>query len=968
MDVRPFTPLWQRRFSWATAGWLLVAGLLVGYLAWQQASGYERERTTALFTRQLADRAVVLDRALHDITSELTRAARLLGMNPSMGRDAFRLIVSEALAKHGLIHAFEWAPLLTDDARSAHEQGVRGDGFARYALFERHSDRRPVSRARHPRYAPVLYIEPLQPNRQALGFDLLSEPYRRAALTAAAARLSMVLTGSIDFVQGGTGVLAVMPVLRAAPVEGADAPLAGFVVVVLRGEDLLRHMSFRQADPASSRVRFALVDETHSPHTIARSTGWESRSGAPQEWSHRFEVGTRRWHLSGQPTPVFYAEHSTRQPLMTGLAAFALWGSLALTVLALTSGAHREARREQDEIVRAALNSASDGVVVADMAGRCLLMNDAAARVLGRHDVGDVLHMSSGYVSADGLTPIALDQLPLALVLRGESATEIEALVRRSHSETGTWLSIHAAPIRNGGDHLLGGVLTFRDITARRDAEAAVRLSNSHLQEFRNALDEAMMVTITDRDDRILYVNHLFCQISGFSREELVGTHHPLCDSEYHPPEFTRDLLNTIHDGRTWRGTICGRGKNGATFWTDTTIAPLTEHAGDANRYLAVHTDVSDRVRHEASLRRLSHAIEQTADSIFITDSEGVIDYVNSGFETTTGYSREEAIGRTPSLLKSGRQDAAYYERLWAAIKGGDVFRSKPINRRKNGQEYHAEQTITPIRDGAGRITHFVSVVKDVSERIRQEERDIEMAYAARVQQQLYPREAPVMQGFDLGGAVLPAAGTAGDYFDFLPMPDGTLAVAVADVCGHGLASALIMAQTRAYLRPLTAAQTNPAAIFEQINRWLHEDLSTGRQYVTMVLLCLDRAADRLVYASAGHVPGCVIDRAGAMRTVLDSTGVPLGMFAESAYGAPTGVALQPGDIIVLLTDGVTEAEGADGRLFGVEGAIRTVREHRDEPARDIAQHVLDAARAFADGSPISDDITIVICKVVPQN
>lgn len=123
----------------------------------------------------------------------------------------------------------------------------------------------------------------------------------------------------------------------------------------------------------------------------------------------------------------------------------------------------------------------------------------------------------------------------------------------------------------------------------------------------------------------------------------------------------------------------------------------------------------------QEKLRQLSSAVEQSADQVVITDTQGVIEYVNPAFEQLTEYSRAEVLGQTPAILASGEQDAAFYERLWSTILSGAIFRGAIINRKKGGELYYAEKTISPIRDQAGVITHFVSTDKDVTERIRAE-------------------------------------------------------------------------------------------------------------------------------------------------------------------------------------------------------------------------------------------------------
>jgi two-component system, cell cycle sensor histidine kinase and response regulator CckA len=134
-----------------------------------------------------------------------------------------------------------------------------------------------------------------------------------------------------------------------------------------------------------------------------------------------------------------------------------------------------------------------------------------------------------------------------------------------------------------------------------------------------------------------------------------------------------------------------------------------------------LHASQQQRQAAEESLRKLSRAVEQSADTVIITDLNGVIEYVNPAFESVSGYSREEVVGKMPSILKSGEQDPQSYRELWQTILSGNVYRSILANRRKNGEIYYIEKSISPIRDSQGRITHFVANGRDLTERRRVE-------------------------------------------------------------------------------------------------------------------------------------------------------------------------------------------------------------------------------------------------------
>ena len=133
--------------------------------------------------------------------------------------------------------------------------------------------------------------------------------------------------------------------------------------------------------------------------------------------------------------------------------------------------------------------------------------------------------------------------------------------------------------------------------------------------------------------------------------------------------------------------------------------------------------DISARHQAEARMRQLSSALEQTADAVLITDTAGVIEYVNPAFEQITGFPPAEVLGQNPRLIRSGKHSAAFYENLWHTILAGNAFRDVFINRRKNGEHYFEEKTITPLKNAAGQITHFISTGKDVTERMQAQER-----------------------------------------------------------------------------------------------------------------------------------------------------------------------------------------------------------------------------------------------------
>lgn len=136
---------------------------------------------------------------------------------------------------------------------------------------------------------------------------------------------------------------------------------------------------------------------------------------------------------------------------------------------------------------------------------------------------------------------------------------------------------------------------------------------------------------------------------------------------------------------------------------------------------LTLHSMQQEQQTTEESLRKLSHAVEQSADAIIVTNCDGIIEYVNPAFEALTGYARDEVCGKTPAILKSGEQGPEFYRELWRTILSGNVYRGILVNRKKSGEEYYVEESISPVRNPEGQITHFISNGRDLTERLRLE-------------------------------------------------------------------------------------------------------------------------------------------------------------------------------------------------------------------------------------------------------
>jgi len=400
--------------------------------------------------------------------------------------------------------------------------------------------------------------------------------------------------------------------------------------------------------------------------------------------------------------------------------------------------------------------------------------------------------------------------------------------------------------------------------------------------------------------------------------------------------------------------------------WLSAGGAPIRDANGEIEGGVVVLRDNTSAKRDGQRIELLSNVVEATADAVIVTDRSGRIEYVNPAFDTVTGYSSREVLGRTPSVLKSGAHGREFYDGMWRVLGEGQVFRGTFVNRRKGGELFFAEQTITPIREPDGSIRHFVSVGKDVTQLRRAAERESALLLARSVQQRLFPASAPVIPGLDIHGATHVADVTGGDYYDFVPLSGDRLGIVVADVSGHGVDSALLMAETRAVLRATAHTTAEPSEILTVVNRVLYEDTEAHR-FATLLFVSLHVPSLSLAYSSAGHAPGYVLAPGGAVKGELVATGVPLGLFADSAYETRSGLHLDKGDTLVLLTDGVTDCGQPEGELFGAERALEALRASLGARSSDVVEGLHLAVRAFENGGPQRDDVTTVAVRRLSQ-
>ncbi len=250
------------------------------------------------------------------------------------------------------------------------------------------------------------------------------------------------------------------------------------------------------------------------------------------------------------------------------------------------------------------------------------------------------------------------------------------------------------------------------------EMESLVQERTRELYKLDNAMEHvSLSIIITDAKGFIEYVNPFFTELTGYSKEEVLGKNPRMFKSGMHDRSFYKEMWSQLLKKQTWRGELCNRKKGGATYWERASISPLTDDSGVLNHFIAVKEDTTQRRQYEQELLILSKAIRNAASSVIVTDVSGHIVYVNPSFMELTGYTFEDVAGKNPRILKSGLHDKQFYQDLWKTISGGKPWKGEFLNRRKDGTRFWMAARISPVFDKHGVITQYVGVQNDVTEK-----------------------------------------------------------------------------------------------------------------------------------------------------------------------------------------------------------------------------------------------------------
>lgn len=260
------------------------------------------------------------------------------------------------------------------------------------------------------------------------------------------------------------------------------------------------------------------------------------------------------------------------------------------------------------------------------------------------------------------------------------------------------------------------------DISERREMEEALRLSLRDNLDLKQALDRHVIVSITDPDGQITFVNENFCEISGYEEDDLIGNHHSMLDREWETSPSADEMFEVLSTGRSWKGEIRSFRKDSSVFWTDTTVVPFLDERDEPRQYLFLRSDTTDRKRAEEELRLQASFINRSNDAIIATDLEDKITFWNHSASRIYGWSAEEAMGKQKQELLSGNcQDAVEASK---AVREAGEWSGEMNHTTKNGSEIIVEASWTFVAGENSQNDSIFSINKDITET-----RDMELQF-----------------------------------------------------------------------------------------------------------------------------------------------------------------------------------------------------------------------------------------------
>jgi PAS domain S-box-containing protein len=385
---------------------------------------------------------------------------------------------------------------------------------------------------------------------------------------------------------------------------------------------------------------------------------------------------------------------------------------MAVSTKGTTKGKRSRGRREPD-LLSAILDTAGALIVVLDREGRIVRFNRACEQTTG-YSQKEIIgcRVWDLFLAPEEIEPVkqVFDSLRDG---QWPSHFENHWLTKSGQRRLISWSNSVAAGQDGLPEWIIGVGI---DITERKQAEESLRRSHKELADIQFALDESSIVAITDQRGIINFANDKFCEISRYSRQELLGQDHRIINSGYHSKEFMRDLWTTIAGGRVWKGELRNRAKDGSIYWVDTTIVPFLNERGKPYQYVAIRNDITERKKVEERLHQQATLLDHALEAILVRDLDDRILFWNRGAERIYGWSANEAVGRNITTLLY-RGSLSQYQKAKRELFERGEWSGELRHVTKDERDIMVESHWTLVGDENNRPKSILVINSDITEK-----------------------------------------------------------------------------------------------------------------------------------------------------------------------------------------------------------------------------------------------------------
>ena len=704
--------------------------LLLSVYSWQVANEFLERQAQERFNYRSTEIADQILEGLRDYETILRGSAGLFAASENVTGLAWRDYVQtlDIRRLYPGIQGIGFVKVVEPSKIKEHTAEMKAEGFTDYSIYP--SGDRDL-------YTSIIFLEPFdERNQRAIAYDMFSEPTRRAAMERARDTGKPQISGKVKLIQEmdddvQPGFVLYMPLYKKGhkitTTFDKEAKLFGYVGIPFRMKNLvdsifgdsLKGIDLKIFDgtaPSTESLMYKNVFEHEaspdgkSPHF----TNMEVMDLFGHKWTLIVSSRSSSGFLaeSYQPlgimffgcTIAFFTFLFLRSQERTKVQAVVLANEMTSALVDSEERFRTAFMTSPDSVTISSLTDNGEGFFVDVNEGFCEFTGYKAEEVLGKSSTETNIWDN----------PQDKDHLLSTLKRQGQVAN-LEMKFRLKNGSAKTVL-VSARVMNLGGEpHIL---TVTRDIDEWKKAEQSLRKSE---ERFRQVADlSGDWIWEVDEKGVFSYCSSAVLQVLGYNPEELVGQRNFLEITESGELDGSvMKLLDHFNRRLQFHKYITRHAhKDGRIVIMETSGTPIMNDDGLFTGYRGANTDITERVRASESQELLAAVVEHAAESIVVTDTNGAIKYVNPAFEQTCGYSKDEAIGVNPRILKSGKHSEDFYAGLWETIARGDTWRGHFVNRKKDGSLFEEDATISPLRDATGQIANYVGLKRDVTKEV----------------------------------------------------------------------------------------------------------------------------------------------------------------------------------------------------------------------------------------------------------